>query len=73
MPLSNSKQLIGVPELAQALKLKRRTVADPKWRAALGLPFYQINARCVRFDLTEVLAHLKRTTHHSPNAEEASK
>jgi hypothetical protein len=52
--------------LAEFVNLDERTVANPAWRKRLELPFYRINARCIRFDLDEVAAHLRAKCHHEP-------
>ena len=74
-PISTDRppqRLTDLRGLAEFLGLELRTVANPAWRERLGTPFYQINPRCIRFDLEEVAAHLLTHCHYKQQKEVAN-
>jgi len=49
---------IGTKQLADYFKVTTRTIAN--WRASGRVPFWRINARVIRYSLSEVEAALGR-------------
>ena len=55
-PHQESSTLLTAAELAEALKVGRRTVGA--WTASRKIPAFRLGRRCVRYDLERVRAAL---------------
>jgi excisionase family DNA binding protein len=51
-PNGNHEQPVTTKQLAEHLQLSDRTIAN--YRAQRRIPFWRINARCIRYRLSDV-------------------